>query len=879
MILVTTHQDADFDGAAAMLGAMLLHPGSVAVFPGAKEAPLRRYLEKQPGLLPEIRAREVPLEEVDTLILVDTVSPDRIGLLAPLMKPEAGVRILAYDHHPETEVPPGVELICEPVGAVSTLMVSLLRKRGVEPSSAQATLLALGIYEDTGCLLHRGTTPADLDAVAWLIRRGADLNRVGSALVRDLTAEQVDLYHSLLHEARPYTIRGRQVMVADLTAERFVFDASVVVQQYVQAAGVRRLVALIRMEDRIFVIVRSLAGDFNAAAIGRAFGGGGHHHAASATVRGKTLIELKSEVLAALEEILEPPATASDMVTPILHWMRSDATVSEGVSMLNRFRINALPIFENDRVVGALTRQAADIALHHGMGRNPVSDLVSSGVELVPGDSDLEEVKERLLAGNLRFILVGDSTDRVSGLITRTALLRHLSEDGRREESGYADAREAAEPVTRQNCTALMEKGLEEGSMRLLRKVGALAAEHHAQAYLVGGVVRDLFHSRPSGDLDVVVEGDACSLAKLLGAELGGKIRIHRAFQTAVVFLPGGLRLDMATARTEHYPKAGELPDVTPGSLKQDLFRRDFTINTLAVSLDPKSFGRLLDYYGGRKDMARRKIRVLHGLSFVEDPTRALRAVRFALRMQFEIARETANLIRIARRGTAFRRLSSTRLRREIEILFQESRLVRAVRALEEYDLLTAIHPRFRTDRRILERLDRLDEAMAWYNLQDRGGKAPSGWTMAMSILADRLEEQERRDLWRKLAPGKEDLKILTDGPAAVHRLVYTLAGHRKMRPSIIYRACRGRLLETLLLAIVSTRRPKVRKALTTFISDLREVRPDISGSDLIQAGVPEGPGISRGIEAALAAKLDGTAVGRTRQLAVAIDAAGKSGA
>jgi tRNA nucleotidyltransferase (CCA-adding enzyme) len=877
VILVTTHQDADFDGAAGMLGATLLHPGAVAVFPGAKEAPLRRYLEQEPGVLPEVRMRDLALEEVRTLILVDTTAPERIGSLAPLMEPDSGIRVIAYDHHPESGARPGLELVCQPVGAVTTILVSLLRERGIRLTAAQATFMALGIYEDTGGLLHRGTRPEDLEAVSWLIREGAELVRIGSALARELTPEQVDLYHALLHEARPCVIRGREVVVAPLASERFVFDASVVVQQYLQATGMQRLVALVRMEDRIFAIIRSTVSDFNAAALGRRLGGGGHHHAASATIRGKTLIQLQGEVMSALREILEPPATAADVVTPILHWLPSDATIADGVAMLNRYRINGLPILEGDRVIGALTRQSADIALHHGMGPNPVKDLVSSEVDLVPMDADLEEVKEKLLAGNLRFILVGERLDRVQGLITRTALLRHVSEKEPGPEADFAAPRATKEPSTRQDCTPMMEKGLPGRAMKILRKVGDLAAEQEYQAFLVGGVVRDLLHMTPTRDLDVVVEGDACAIAKHLGRELGGKVRIHKAFQTAVVFLPGDIRLDLATARTEHYPTAGALPDVTPGSLKQDLFRRDFTINTLAVSLIPESFGRLLDYFGGRKDMTRGKIRVLHGLSFIEDPTRAIRAVRFALRLQFEISRETANLIHTARRSKAFRRLSPTRVRREIGMLFEESRLSRAVRALEEYDLLTVIHPRFRTDKKILDRLDRLDEAVAWYRMQEKG-EDPTGWIMALSILSETLEEEERRKLWRKLAPGKRDLKVLQAAPAAVHRLIYTLAGHRRMRPSIVYRACQGLPLEILLLAIVSTRRPKVRRALTGFISDLRDIRPDIAGADLIHAGVREGPGISRGIDAALAAKLDGVAVGKRQQLAIAVEAAGKSG-
>ncbi len=869
MIVVTTHQDTDFDAAAGMLAATLLHPGAVVCFPGAKQEPLRRYLASSPELLPEVRSRDVELSEVETLVLVDTLAPERIGRFAELLEPgRHAARVVAYDHHPVEREPAGVELHSRAVGAVTTLMASLLRERGILPSPEQATFLAAGIYEDTGGLLHPGTTPEDLEAVAWLVRHGADLGTVSRTLERGLSPEQVDLYHALLHESRTVRIHGRRVELALLNPVTFVHDASVVVQQFASSTGARRVVVLLRMEDRVFVIVRSRAADFDAAALARALGGGGHPHAASATVRDRTLVETGAEVRRVLAEVVRPAATAADLATPILHWLPADVTVAEGVRRLNRFRVNGLPIMECGRVVGAFTRQSADIALHHNMGRHPVRDLVAGGIELLPPDADVDAVKDRLLSGGARFLLVGESPERVRGVITRSTVLRWLG-DEERVEAAESGPRVREAPTTRQDLSGLLRRRLPHGAVELLRGIGEEASRLGANAYLVGGVVRDLLLDRPNRDLDVVVEGDACAVGRGVADRLGGRLKIHEAFQTARVLLPDDLRVDLATARTEHYPRAGDLPDVTPGSLRQDLFRRDFTINTLAISLAPETFGTVLDVFGARKDLALGKIRALHGLSFIEDPTRAFRALRFALRLDFEIARETAHLIRIARRRGAFVRLSGPRLRRELEQLFAQCPIAGAVRALAVHDLLRVVHPRLRPGRRDLARLDRLDAVLGWRSLEI-GGDAGGHWAMAVGTLASRLDEATREALWQRLAPGRRDLRILREIPASMPELLQA-TGEGDPSPSAIHAACRGRPEPVLLVAMAAASSDAPRRAIARYLTDLRRVRPDVRGADLLELGVPAGPAIAEGLEGALRAKLDGRAPDRESQLVEAL--------
>ena len=869
MILVTTHQSADFDSYAGVTAAVLLHPGAAASFPGAKEPALRAFLASEPDLaLPEIRAKDVDLLTVETLVLVDTVSPDRIGPFAPLLSGDRRVRVVCYDHHPSASAPPGAEVHVRALGAVTTLLVGLLRERDIPLTAPQATLMALGIHEDTGGLLHAGTTPEDHEALAWLLRHGADLGRVAAVLTRGLAPGQVELYHAILHEARTYRFHGREVGVASVAASAFVPDASVVVQQYVQATGCARFAALLRMEDRIFLIVRSRSRDLDAAAFAARFGGGGHPAAASAVLHGRTLNEARDELLTLLDEILVPSARAADLATPIVYTVDGEATVEDAVRLLNRYRVNALPVRVGGAVVGAITRQLADGALHHGMGTRRVQDVAASEVDVVPPDADLDLVRRRLLSGGKRFVLVGQGPRSVQGIVTRGALLRRLYED-RAAEAGESVLEPG--PSEGGELGRLLERALP-AAAEVLRSVGRRAHERGAKAFLVGGVVRDLLLRRETHDLDIVVEGDACALATSLAESTGGRVRLHEAFQTAAILLEDGLRLDLATARTEHYRRPAALPEVSPGGIRQDLFRRDFTINALAMRLDPAEFGRVLDFFGGRRDLRDGKIRVLHGLSFIEDPTRAFRAVRFATLLDFELARETAHLLRVATQERVFDRLSPVRLRRELERLLGGRRPTTAVRMLGELRLLPTLHPRLRPGRRGFARLERAEEVLAWFRLLYRD-ELVLEWTVVLGVLLDALEQNERAEVLERLRPGRKASAILSEASDRVHRVVTALSVRRAPLPSAIHEACRGEAPEILLLAMSLTGREEVRRSLARFLSQLRDVRPDIHGGDLLAAGVPEGRRVAVGLDAAVRAKLDGRAPDATSQLREALSA------
>ena len=244
----------------------------------------------------------------------------------------------------------------------------------------------------------------------------------------------------------------------------------------------------------------------------------------------------------------------------------------------------------------------------------------------------------------------------------------------------------------------------------LLRDVGVCAGGMGFNAYVVGGLVRDLFLRRDTIDVDVVIEGDGIAFASRFSDDHGARLLTYEKFGTANIALPDGLKIDVATARTETYERPAALPLVSPGSIKDDMFRRDFSINTLVVALNPERFGDLLDFFHARDDIRKKLIRVLHDRSFIDDPTRIFRAVRFEKRFDFRIDAITEELIRDAVSAGFIERLSGFRISSELRIILKEENPVPPVRRLDELGVLSAVVRRGEKHKELKKLLHRINE-------------------------------------------------------------------------------------------------------------------------------------------------------------------------
>jgi len=851
MRIVTTHLGADFDALGAAAGALLLDPGARVVFPGSQEAGVRRFLAAEKVELREVRVRELRRAKIEHATVVDCSSYRRLGEVGELIA-AAGCPVRVLDHHPDAaDRIPGAELVTAPVAATCTVLVQEFQRSGIIPDPLTASLLLLGVYEDTGGLTYVDTTSADMTAAAWLLERGARLDWVRRYVLRPLEPEQLELLNQLVEGAVEHQVGGVRVVVTVTRPSEHVEEAAYVIHRYAEIFDLPVVLALLEAPPQIVVIARSTHRSLDAGKLLAPLGGGGHATAAAARVRGRSAVELAEELLKAVREALGADWTAASLATPYLHTCPADATVAEAKERLVRLRINAMPVESDGTLVGVVTRQVLDAALSHGMAERPVTTAMRPEVPKVAPEASVAELERAFMEGHTRFVvvpLVGGW-----GILTRMDLFRRLYErqlsEGARVDRRFSGARPVVHDVGHR-----LRRALAEPLLGVLASSGEIAEGLGMCAYLVGGAVRDVVLGRECEDIDIVVEGNGLDLARALVERHGGRLHPHEPFLTAVVRLPDGRRLDVATARTEFYRSPAALPEVETSAIRLDLYRRDFTINAMAIHLSPDKFGELVDFFGGRRDIESRQIRVLHSLSFLDDPTRAIRAVRFATRLGFEIAAETHHLVRVAVQEGVFDRLSGERLREELIGLLEEGHPVEALAELDRLGAFAVVLPGVRWSAPLRRFLNDLAAVLAWSLLEDvyRGPR----WLPYLSALATRVTEADAATMARRLALAGRNAQAVASARSRTEQLLALVSQPGALTSEVV--ALLERTEPALWLVAMAAAAGSERRRLQQAVKAGLRVAEPVTGGEIVAAGVAPGRAVGEAVRRTRAAVLDG---------------------
>jgi len=832
--IITSHVNADFDSLASMVAAKKLYPDATVVFPGSQEKKLRDFIEAfQP--VDVKRIKEIDFAQVTRLIIVDTKIPARIGPIAELLTGK-NIRIHIYDHHPfhEGDIRGELEKI-EPVGATATIFTEILKNRKLHPSPMEATILTLGIYEETGCLLFPSTTERDLLAVAYLLKRGANLNIVSSFIKMELSMEEFDLLNELIQSSQEMVVGGIRIKVAKAAREQYFGDAAHLAHRMMDMEDIDAVVVLLSMEGKILLVARSKVPEFDVSGVMREFGGGGHRTAASATIKGEALEIVEERLLELIRINIKPGKVASDIMTRPVISVQWDVSIKEAEEMMTRYGVNVLPILKDDLFAGLISREIVEKALFLGFGKSKSADFATIDAITVGPLTPIREIETLMIEQNQRFMPVVEN-ERIIGAITRTDLLRTLYEE-------FLRRRKIEETVTKErltmgrNLSSWLKEKFPAEIFTLLKISGEVAESLGFQAYLVGGSVRDLLRGEENLDLDIVIEGDGILFARTIGEKLHAKVRTHQKFGTAQIF-PDTFKLDVATARTEYYESPAALPKVETSSIKKDLYRRDFTINTLAVKLNPRDFGILTDFFGGQRDLREKAIRVLHNLSFVEDPTRAFRAVRFSERFGFKISKHTENLIKSTIEMNLFDKLSGPRLYEELLLSFKETDPIRTLKRVSEFGLLKVIHPNLVFTEELEATLGSMHETLSWFNLLFLEEKPDTGVLYLMALLSG-LKEEDFKTAIERLSPSPRLKDMIIKGIVSARDVAKKLPIRD---PVEIYKLFHALKLEIILFSMALSRDQQKKKVISRYLTELRNVKTVLTGDDLRHMDIQPGP-------------------------------------
>ncbi|MGQ9837002.1 MAG: CBS domain-containing protein [Cyanobacteriota bacterium] len=885
MNLILCHQSADFDTLGAAVGAARLFPGARIVLTGGSLPGVQEFLSLHRDEFPLIELRSVNPQQVQKWILVDCHDPERLGKAATWLN-TPGTTLEIFDHHvadPATnahEFWPNqrVHSHVEAVGATCTLLVERLRAAGIHLSPFECLALALGIHMDTGSLTFPETTPRDAEALTWLLRQGVNLSLLRRFLGDGLTPEMRELLSQGLTQMRVHQVGGYRLGKWLLDLPEFVPGLAGLVMRLMDLTGVDVLILVARQGERLSLIGRARQEFAQLGKLMSRYGGGGHDCAAAATLKASlehplpNPVELAQELMKALEERIPASLTAQDLMSSPVRTIRPETTVAEAQRVLLRYGHSGLVVVDAQaQLVGVISRRDIDLALHHGFGHAPVKGYMTCEVKTISPNTPLAQIQQLMINWDIgRLPVLQDG--QLVGIVTRTDVLRHLH-----ELPSYAPL---FAPVTQgdpptHSSFDLSFAALSEQHRHLLQKASEIADERGLKLYLVGGAVRDLlllqWGHQPLPDLkrldlDLVVDGsyplredgaEPTGWGLVLGQALHqhfpeARLEIHGKFQTAALIWPGGFCVDIASARTEFYPYPASPPQVAMGSIQQDLYRRDFSINALALRLNGPQRGQLLDFFGGQADLQQGLIRVLHPNSFIEDPTRIYRAVRFAVRLGFRLDPSTEDWIRAAVASGLHDAVGGDRLKQELAYILSSRDWPLALQQLAEWGALRCIHPDLQWDDSLRQRLQRVGY---WANhFRRRYPELGSHQIWQLRLEALLLTLPQAPQVASQLHLTQAGIERLSNYPYYQKVLAQL---HPQLPPSQVVELLQRLQIPAVILLAGITPKP-VRRLLWCHLQEWHWVKPLLNGHDLRRLGYPPGRSFQEILEQLRYRTLDG---------------------
>lgn len=917
MDLILCHVTADFDTLGAAVGLTRLHPGARIVLSGGAHPAVRDFLALHRDEYPLIERRSVNPDTIRSLVVVDTQHRSRLGKTAEWLD-LPNVAITLYDHHlhGDGDIPTNRKMI-EPVGATTTMIAEILQTQGIIPTPVEATVMALGIHVDTGSLTFDHATPRDARALAWLMDQGASLRAIAEYIDPGLSPDLQRLLSLAIEQLQTETVQGYTIAWVLLDLEGYTPGLSSLASRLVDVTELDALLlgaAYCRegecppdngASDVLTVIGRSGIEGTDLNQLLSTVGGGGHPRAASANLHQVYPKQVIKSLFDQLKHQIPQAPLARELMSSPVRTIRPETTIDEAQRILLRYGHSGLSVVDAaGTLVGIISRRDLDIALHHGFSHAPVKGYMTTNFKTITPTTALSEIEALMVTYDIGRLPVLDA-GRLVGIVTRTDVLRQLHrEGGAQRQLEMQTALTKPTPVSLPPFTllTLLRQCLKPELWNLLLAAAQEAEQRGWQLYLVGGAVRDLLLAISAvesatgadlliDDIDLVVDGFDQAADGGAGVELArslqqlypqSRLEIHGKFQTAALLWHhdpdlDSLWMDIATARTEFYPYPAANPEVEASSIRQDLYRRDFTINALAIRLTQPHAGEILDYFGGLLDLQSRQIRVLHANSFIEDPTRMYRAVRFAVRLGFDIDDQTEGYIRTAIASGIYRQVQTelgkapalqTRLKAELRYILQSPYWKPALEKLADLGALQCIHPDLVMDDRLWRQLRLVERWLQWAKRLQSPAMESSpinrslmplleqpSWLLLLEVLLAALPARDRGIVATKLQLPADSIDRLTHLEACQTQI------HQRLphceRPSQI--AALLQTYDSSMLILVALRSDRwVRRAIWRYLTDWSRVQPVLDGHDLKQMGYKPGRQFKTMLEALCAASLDG---------------------
>lgn len=865
MDIIISHDHTDLDGLAAMIAARHLYEDAVPVFVGRLHPLTRDFMALYRDEIEVASLSDIDLEDVERVILVDTADRNRLGRLSEELDWHK-IEVIVYDHHPhDGGTSDWIDLdMSREVGSATTILINRLLMDDIQLDPVEATLCALGIYADTGNFTHLSTSPLDLRAVAYLLDAGAHIRIINQFLEEKLDEEQEKALEKLIKNREDLQLNGTRVSIFYADFNEYIMGLNRVVGRLKDLYDLPSVFILAGAEDKVDLIGRSSDEAVDVGRICGHFQGGGHSGAGSARLELSLQGGLKELKKALEREITRQNDVRSIMSSPV-RTIDPDTTVARAEEMMEKYGHNGLVVVREDEIEGIFSRRDLDKIKGHDLMNAPVRGYMSRDVVTIEASSSIREAQELMVKYDIGRLPIMEE-GRMVGIVTRTDILASYYDDvsphhfQNRYGTSMVEISERTEDISSE-----LDK-LPYEMKHILSICSRLAEEQGIPVYLVGGMVRDLLLGRENSDIDLVIEGETRPFLAGLADELEADFQFHERFQTGSITLRGRYSIDVARTRSEFYPSPGARPEVERAGLLEDLFRRDFTINAMALALSPGEQGRLYDFFNARSDLEEGRIKALHRFSFLDDPIRIIRGIRYALELDFELEEETEKLMDEALRRGDFSRLKLSRVYEEIRDLVRDFHhredFVEMLQRLPAFKLL-AFEFDFTAER-----------AVDWKNLEDSLAYLRANdyniieWEVKIAFLMKNMPP-----VYQQKLSMSEEVAGLIDFAASIDEECEEIS--ETDDPLRIYERLEGLSPEELALLHCFCGEEE-KESIEYFCQELSSASLEIDGNDLIEMGLEPGPVIQEILDEIWAAYLRGEIESREEQLELARRLTGK---
>ena len=678
MKIITTINNPDFDIFASAIAAQRIFKDHNIIFPGNFTPDISNYLKNTGVYFPYYLIEELNIKKISSLVIVGTTSLELINREI-VKKIESIENIYFIDNEKkENELEKNITYICDESSACISIVIDKIFEHNSTISDEESKLFLTALYKKTNNFLKNNIQQVDFKAAAKLINKNINIKEIAKYSHNPLLNFSNDIFRKLLLNMKSYNNSGLTLGITYIKNEEFHDSFLINLERLWDSLDYDTLIVLYQIREKTYFYCKTREIFDLKTLLTPFFINIKKERTAFGFYNILNIEKIRNQIRDNFEKISLDFRKIKNIMTSPVRTVFANMTVKEVNKIMDQTGHKNLPVIKKEKIVGIIRRKEIKLAIQHKMHHTRIEKLMNKSIIAINKEKSIQHAKELFHKNNMNCLLVLENGILLGIVTTKDLFIKDYETTEMRIDI----------PQT-QKITNLINRRVPKEIQSILKIIGSLSSTYDISVFVVGGFVRDLILNRDNLDLDIVVEGNANEFTEKIADFLNIKVEHHKEFLTSKLTFKNGITVDFASARTEYYEKPAILPRVKMSTIKKDLYRRDFSINAMAIKLNTEEYGILVDFFNSRGDLISKKIRILHNLSFLEDPTRILRGIRFEQRFDFSFEETTLTLLKEAVKKKFLERVSGQRLREELINILKEKNPFYSIKRIKDLRIYT----------------------------------------------------------------------------------------------------------------------------------------------------------------------------------------------